>query len=98
MKPTKQRKDKRTALEKEIDKHLDAIKNLEIDSEEYQKRLSVIERLTKVKGESTKKPVSPDTIIVAVAGLIQVGWILYREELGHVITSKALGSVMRGRV
>lgn len=95
---TKIRKDKRTRIEKEIDKHLDILKDLDYDSEEYASRLHLIERLKIVNGDTQKKQLSPDTILVVIGGLIQVGAILYREEIGHVVSSKAASFVMRGRV
>lgn len=58
--------------------------------------LELAEKRQKLKDASRFK-VSPDTIVVGLINLVGIGLILGHEKL-NVITSKALGFVIRGRV
>lgn len=91
------KKDKRTNLEKEIDSVLKCMNELSPDSEEYQKMAENLERLYKSKSYDEDRDVSPDTLAVIVGNLAGILLILKHEEL-NVITSKALGFVLKGRV
>ena len=91
------RKDKRTALEKEIESLLKCMKNVEPDTEEYGRMSDNLETLYSAKGKDKPWRISPDTIFVGVVGLLQVGMILGHERL-HVVTSKAMNYVFKGRV
>lgn len=91
------KKDKRTNLEKEIDSVLKCMNELSPDSEEYQKMAENLERLYKSKSYDKDRDVSPDTLAVIVGNLAGILLILKHEEL-NVITSKALGFVLKGRV
>ena len=92
------RKDKRTELEKEIDKLLEGLKKVPYDSEDYGTRLKVIERLSALKEDKTKKRVSGDTWAIVGAQLLGMIILVCHEELGHVITSKAFSWIVKGRV
>ena len=91
------KKDKRTNLEREIDHLVASLEYIDVFSEEYLKQVELIERLNKLKVD--KKPkISPETVAIVGGAILQTVMILYREELGHVITSKAMQLVLRGRV
>lgn len=93
------KKDKRTELEKERDDAIKLLKGEMPGSDAYAAQLEIVERLDKLVAEEKKRKlhVSPDTAATVVAGCLQVGAILFREEF-HNVTSKALGFVIKGRV
>jgi hypothetical protein len=90
-------KDKRTNLEKEIDSVLRIMSQYSPDSKEYTFMAENLERLYKAKSNDRNRHISPDTIAVIAGNLLGIGLILGFEK-ANVITSKALGFVLRGRV
>jgi hypothetical protein len=89
---------KRTKLEKEIDSVLECLEDLPAESEDY---TAIVDNLVKLYNiKNTKKcwwKVNPDTFALIVGNLLGIAIILKHEEL-NVISSKALGFVMRTRV
>ena len=92
-------KDKRTNLEKEIDSVLDIMSTTQPASDEYKTMTESLEKLYKAKASESERKVkvSPDTIAVGVFGILQLLLIMRYEE-ARVITTKAFGYVMKGRV
>lgn len=88
------KKDKRTELEKEIDKRLDTMVRTAQTPEQIK---AVMELMDKRKQLDEKKTVSPDTMAVIAGNLLGILLILTYEK-ANVITTKALGFVLRGRV
>jgi NTP pyrophosphatase (non-canonical NTP hydrolase) len=88
------RRDKRTELEKEVDKRLDELLKDSMTPEEVGE---VIDLMNKRQSPKEKKAVSPDTMAVVIGNLLGIVMILSYEK-ANVITSKALGFVLRGRV
>lgn len=99
MKLLTNKRDKRTALEMEIDDLTIGLQQIDPHSDEYHDRLESIERLSKLRDESRKsqRQVSPDTVLVVSGNLLGIVLILMHEKL-HVISTKALNFVIRGRV
>ena len=96
MKHTK--KDKRTALEKEIDSVIDCMSKYQKDSKEYSAMLANLKSLMTLKAEeSAKKKVSPDTVAIVAGNLLGIVLILTYEK-ANIITTKALGFIIKGRV
>ena len=91
------KRDKKTNLEKEIDDVLSEMELLDKDSKEYRTRVVHLERLYKAKGYDKSRHVSPDTIAIVAGNLLGILIILGYEK-ANVITSKALGFVIKGRV
>ena len=91
------KKDKRTNLEKEIDDVLKEMELLDKDSTEYRSRVASLERLYKAKSLDTNRKISPDTAAIVAGNLLGIIVILTFEK-ANVITSKALGFVLKGRV
>jgi hypothetical protein len=91
------KRDKRTTLEKEIDAVLDILKNTAPDSTEYAAIAKNLEMLCKAKSHEHCRGISPDTIAAIAGNLLGIVLILGYEK-ANVITSKALGFVIRGRV
>jgi hypothetical protein len=81
-------------LELAIDALLDRIATEEYDFEETPKIVDQVTKLIKLKETSTPKRPSPDTWILVAGNLIGIV-IIIGHERANVITSKALGFVMR---
>lgn len=85
---------KNTGVEVEIEKHFDALKDLDPSSDQYEKVLASLEKMNNIKKGVR---VSKDTQALIVANLVGILAILAFEK-SDIITSKALGFVMKGRV
>lgn len=88
---------KKSKLEKAIDSILDDMAKFDASSDEYGEMTGNLEKLLKAKSYEKSKGISPDTAIVVAANLIGIVLILKHEKI-DIITSKALGFVMKGRV
>lgn len=66
-------------------------------TEDYAKLLDRYEKLTRLRREGVKSRVDPNTVIVAAGNLVGILAMLNFEKLG-VITSKALGFIMKPKV
>jgi hypothetical protein len=91
------KRDKRTNLEKAIDMVIKNMANYSPDSEEYAAMAENLERLYKAKANECNRRVSPDTVAIIVGNLLGILLILGYEK-ANVITTKALGFVIKGRV
>lgn len=89
-------KNKPTRLDDEIKLAYEALEGLPFDDEEYATILSRLERLEKLKGVKSQK-LSADTKAMILANLAGIVLILGYEKAG-VITSRAIGFVVKGRV
>lgn len=89
--------DKRTNLEKEIDSVVKTMSEYDPCSVEYRDIATSLEILYKAKSHDRARHVSPDTIAVVAGNLFGLALILGYEK-ANVITSKALGFVIKGRV
>lgn len=88
---------KRTNLEKEIDAVLVQMSLLRPDSKEYSAMAGNLEKLYKAKSGERNRHISPDTIAIVAGNLLGIALILGYEKT-NVVTTKALGFVMKGRV
>ena len=84
-----------TSATVETTKKINEAKKQKLD--DLERLLELAEKRQKIKTASRLKP-SPDTIATGLFALIQIIWITKHEYIGHVISSKALGFVNRGRV
>lgn len=84
-----------THLDREIERAIAELDSHPVMSEEYGAVLDRIGRLNKMK-EAGKPPrqISPDTVIIAATNLIGIIMIIRHENV-NVITSKAMGHVMK---
>ncbi len=90
------KRDKRTQVEREIDKQLDILISRARTPEEISEMLSLMERRDELR-EKKKVHVSPDTIAIIAGNLAGILLILNYEQF-NVVSSKALGFVIKGRV
>lgn len=61
-----------------------------VASDDYPKLLTQLERLNKLKAETSRPPISRDTLVM-VGGNVLIAFGMIAYEHAHVITSKALG-------
>lgn len=85
-------------LEEEILRVIEKMTSIDPDSDEYAKYLERLNKLADLKETSKKKTpkVSTDTIVMVAGNLAGIIMILGFER-AHVVTSKALGFVLKPR-
>lgn len=88
-------KDKRSKVEVLIDDKLEKKAEDAEELKDISEIVDILERRNKLNGN---KKVSPDTVAVIAGNLLGIGAIMLFEKYGHVISTKALGFVIRGRV
>jgi hypothetical protein len=87
---------KPTVLDAVIDDALAQLSGLSIDTDEYTRKVDQITKLYKLKEQEAPKRVSPDTLAIVAGNLAGIMLMLHYERV-HVITSKALGFVLKPR-
>jgi hypothetical protein len=85
-----------TKLDEEIIAALNTLETVRDDPEKYAAIVDRITKLHKLKSEERLKLPSLDTALVVGANIFGILW-LTRYEREHVISSKALGFVMKPR-
>lgn len=91
----KMRKHDETPLEKEIAAMHETLEELEKGSEDYTAAAKQLEILYRIQRES-EQGIDPNTALVVAANLVGVLLVVRREEF-NVVTSKAMGMIMRPR-
>ena len=95
MKITKIRK--QTLMEKEVDEILTQMSTMDRTSKEYSDIADNLDRVCKAKSYESNRRISPDTIAIVAGNLLGI-LIILGYERADVITTKALGFVLKGRV
>lgn len=85
------------SLENELDRILIRLKTELPLSEEYTKTLGIVERLHKMMDRRKSSSVSKETMLTVAANLLGIILIIKHENV-NVVTSKALGFVIRARI
>ena len=80
-----------------IAKVTEELEACDTDAEHYPVLLSYLERLNKLKAEKKPKKMSRDTMAVVGGNLLGV-LIIVAYESAHVITTKALGTLIRAKL
>lgn len=82
-----------------LEEHIELLTEMLLEepygTERYESIVNHLERLVKLN-QQNDKTISPDTLAVVVGNLIGITLILKHENF-NVITSKAMGFVLRGR-
>lgn len=79
-------------LENEIARLFAELRELPSDGEEYDRVSNQLKKLYPLKETDSKRKLSPDVLVGAVANLVGIGMIIHYEHV-HIITSKALGFI-----
>jgi len=87
---------KQRSIDDAIDDVLKFMKSYQPNSEEYSKAVSNLKELCEARSKKPSRIVEVDTIILAATNLLGIILILNHEQL-HVITTKAIGFVVKGR-
>ncbi len=88
------RNEKITPVDSLIEGVLDEMRMMGVDSEEYPKLMTYLERLYEVKAKERKDPVSHDTVALIVGNLMGILLIVAYEQK-HVMTSKGFTQIIR---
>jgi len=88
-------KDK-TKLDEAIDHALDELIGFDVTDNEYAKHLAQVERLYSLKQQTKPERVSRDTLAIVLGNLAGIV-VIVGHERAHVVTSKALGFILRAR-
>ena len=88
---------KNRKLEEEIEVVLDHIKDLTPGTEDYAAALNNLEALYKIRNVKMEIRVKPETVLMVAGNLLGIVLILNHEK-ANVISTKALGFIMKGRV
>jgi len=81
-------------LETEIMRLLNEMSETEMESEEYAKLTEQFTKLYKLNAETSRKPVSSDTLALIIANLAGI-IVIIGHERANVITTKALNFLAR---
>lgn len=84
------------ALDKAIISATNEVIHIPMESEDYDKALITLERLHQLRNKGSRK-ISPDTLAMVAGNLLGIALIINHER-AEVITTKALGFVLKGRV
>lgn len=87
---------KKTTLDDVITEALTQTSGISIDTEEYANKVETLSKLYKLKETDSKSRISPDTVAIVAGNLAGIVLILGYER-AHVVTSKALGFVLKSR-
>lgn len=93
----KKTQSERPGLNEAIELVLDELKTHDPDSKEYALILTQLERLYALQSPKKDNPVSKDGLVAVIGNLAGIGMILGFERF-NVITSKALGFVIKSKV
>lgn len=85
-----------TVLDETIDEALAQLKGIEVGSDEYNRKMDQITKLYTLREKHSAKRVSPDALALIAGNLAGIVLILNYER-AHVVTSKALGFVLKSR-
>lgn len=88
---------KKSKLDETIDSLLEEMKAVEGTSQEYSTMASNLATLYSAKAKNAERKVKLDTVLVVAVSLAEVLFILNKEKT-EIITSKALGFILKGRV
>lgn len=90
------REENPTVLDVAIETALEKLNDLNPGTKEYTVHLDQIAKLMLFKEKTTPKRVSPDTVAIVAGNLAGILMIVSYERV-HIVTSKALGFVIKSR-
>lgn len=88
---------KHKSIDDEIDNVLKFMEKYEPNSEEYSAAADNLKDLCEARSKKASRFIEIDTIILACTNILGIVLILNYEQI-HVITTKAIGFVVKGRL
>jgi preprotein translocase subunit Sec61beta len=85
-----------TLVESAMERAFEKLGEQSVDSEQYAKTLDGIVKLHKMREEEKSPQVSPDTVLLVGANLLGI-LLIIRHEHVNVITSRAMGTLIKPR-
>lgn len=89
--------EEKTAVDERIEHLSELMSSMEVDSEEYAKAVKALETLYKIKRDESPTRVDANTKAIIAGNLAGIALILNYERL-HVVSSKALGFIIKSKV
>lgn len=84
-------------IDEEINRILDDLKTMKSGSPEYEKAAMNLETLCRSRSFKANQTVTADTLVLAATNILGILLILNYEQI-HVVTSKTLGLLVKGRM
>ncbi len=88
------RNEKTTPVDDLIESVLDEMRLVGVDSDEYPKLMTYLERLYEVKANERQSPVSRDTVALIAGNLMGILLIIAYEQK-HIMSSKGFSQIIR---
>lgn len=86
-----------TALQTAMDNAMKKLSRHEVGSDEYNKVLESVIKIHAMKVKEKPDSLSLDTLVLTMSNLVGIVLIIGHEQIGNVLTSKALGLLIRPR-
>jgi len=90
------RRNEHAKYDEPIDKVLDELREYSVDASEFAAAMDYLDRLTKMKVLTSQDRVSPDTMAMVLGNLFGI-LVIVAYEQRHVMTSKAMGFILRAK-
>lgn len=84
-------------FDNEVTRVLSEMSLMEVHSEEYTKAVANLDVLCQARSQKTNSWLSADLVVPAVVNILGIVLVLNYEQM-HVVTSKAIGFIARGKV
>ena len=89
-------KENKVTFQKELDRALLELSKIPIESEEYTKAIKNIDALCTARAQKAHDVPSVDTLIMVGANILGILVVLHYEQ-AHIVTSKAMSFILKGR-
>jgi hypothetical protein len=90
------RHEKTSIYDEPINKVLKSLETYGVEDPEFEKAMNHLERLSKMKAEKGRKPISNDTMLIVAGNLLGI-LVMVAYEQKHVVTSNARQMFLRTR-
>ena len=88
---------KKKTIDSEVDHVVECLSGMDVDSDKYRSAVQNLEILCNARSCKTNRSISFETLIMAGTNLLGIIMILDYEQL-HVVASKAVGLILKGRI
>lgn len=84
------------SIQKKIDELVASLKSMDVTDPKYSATIDQIDKLSKIANSQKKQSFSPDAVLAAGVNLLGIVLIMNHERL-HVVTTKALGFIVKSK-